>query len=227
MPFSSYFNKYPTKKAPFMHAQLAEWQTSQPLKGLKILHHVPVVQNTLLKIACVQAAGAEVVVTNPHFLKADPIAVAALKEAGLRYVEDLTSLRGEVFDLYFDCGAELYQILGSPKKGAVELTGTGDTFYREQALNFPVVSIDRTFTKQFETLFGSAESANIAISQLTGMDVSKKSWLIFGFGKIGRGLAYYCVNQNAPLTVVDIDPQAWKLLNPLVLKQSQHKIMRV
>lgn len=80
-------------------------------------------------------------------------AINALNNAGIRFVENLQSLNGEEFDLYFDCGAELYQNLGAPKIGAIELTGSGDEFYRQQTLSFPVVSIDRKLAKQLETVF--------------------------------------------------------------------------
>lgn len=191
-----------------MHKQYQEWYKTHPLRGLKVLHHVPLVTNTLLKIACLVAAGAEVTVTNPHFLTPHPAAIAALKKAKISYVENLNSLPRHHFDLYFDCGAEIYQNLGAPKIGAIELTASGDQFYRNQDITFPVVSIDPTATKQLETLFGSAESFELALSQLTGLNLVKKSWLIFGFGKIGRGLAYCCKKNHTPVTIVEIDRKA-------------------
>lgn len=206
--FSTYFTIYPQAKAPFMHKQLAEWKKARPLAGLKVLHHVPVVPNTLLKISCLVAAGAEVTVTNPSFLTACPDTIAAIKKEKINYVENLADLKNQDFDIYFDCGAELYQALGAPKLGAVELTATGDHFYRAAKLNFPVMSIDPTLTKQLETVFGSAESAHQAIAQLTHVNVKEKTWLIFGFGKIGRGLTYFCVENNIRVFVVDVCSQA-------------------
>lgn len=200
---TSYFNKYPASQAPFMHNMYQEWLHKKPLQGLSVLHHAPVVANTLLKIACLVAAGANVTVTNPGFMQAHDDAVQALNNNGIDYVEDLSSLKQKTFDIYLDCGAELYQALSSPKIGAVELTGTGDHYYRSQQLSFPVVSIDKTLTKQVETVFGVAISAAQAIAKLAHTDVLNKTWLIFGFGKIGRGLAYYCVNHDIPFHVVE------------------------
>lgn len=89
------FNQYPATEAPFMYQQLADWRASRPLAGLRVLHHVPVVPNTLLKIACLIAAGAEVTVTNPSsFCQAHPKALACLKEAGIAYVDNPATLRG-------------------------------------------------------------------------------------------------------------------------------------
>ncbi len=204
----NYFQIYDENKAPFLHRQLLEWQKTRPLTGLSILHHVPLVPKTLLKIACLVASGAEVTVTNPSFLIPHEEAISALQADNITYVPKLTSLKGKMFDLYFDYNAELYRALGQPKHGSIELTGSGDQFYREQTLTFPVISIDRTYTKQLETVFGVAESAHHSISQLTGLNLSNQSWLIFGFGKIGRGLAYYCVNHDLPIIVVDVDAHA-------------------
>ncbi len=211
-----FFQKYPQAEAPFMHEQLAEWSVARPLSGLRVIHHVPVVPNTLLKIACLLEAGADVTVTNPtDFCDAHPQAVSSLKEAKVRYVDDPRTLVGETFDLYFDCGAQLYQFLGKPKIGAIELTGSGDQFYRQQHLNFPVISVDRTLTKQLETVFGCAESSHMALVQLTGVNPAETSWVIFGFGKIGRGLAYFCSQNKVPVVVVDPNEQQRNLAQNL------------
>lgn len=60
-----YLEMYHPQIAPFMHLQINEWGKNRPLEGVKILHHVPLVPNTLLKIAALVAANAEVTVTNP------------------------------------------------------------------------------------------------------------------------------------------------------------------
>ncbi|KTD41662.1 hypothetical protein [Legionella parisiensis] len=213
------FQKYPRKEAPFMHEQLSEWSATRPLTGLRVLHHVPVVTNTLLKIACLLEAGADVTVTNPtDFCYAHPQAVSSLNEAKIRYIDDPHALVGETFDLYFDCGAQLYQFLGKPKIGAIELTGSGDHFYRQQTLNFPVISVDRTLTKQLETVFGCAESSHMALTQLTSINPKETSWIIFGFGKIGRGLAYFCSQNKVPLVVVDPNRKQRNLAQNLGIK---------
>jgi adenosylhomocysteinase len=204
---SEFFQKYPQKEAPFMHELRKQWKETRPLLGVKVLHHIPVVTNTLLKIACLIEAGAQVTVTNPDsFCTAQPQAIAALAKEQILFVPRLDELRNESFDLYFDCGAQLHQALGSPNIGAIELTGSGDQLYRSYKLNKPVISIDRTYTKQLETVFGCAESSHEALRKLTKIKPEEKKWLIFGFGKIGRGLAYFCVKNSAEVAVADTNP---------------------
>lgn len=214
-----YFAQYPQVDAPFMHQQFAEWEAMRPLADLRVVHHVPVVTNTLLKIACLVAAGAEVTVTNPSdFCAAQSEAIAALEAAKIRYIPDLASIATEQFDLYFDCGAQLYQALAAPQIGAIELTGSGDCYYRQHAPKFPVISIDTTFTKQLETVLGCAESSHAALYQLTGIDPASKSWIIFGFGKIGRGLAFFCAQHKVPVVIVDVSAEQRSLAKKLGLK---------
>lgn len=206
--FDDVFQQYPASTAPFLHAQYDDWAQSQPLKGLRILHHVPVVNNTLLKIACLVAAGAEVTASNPDFLIPCPQAVAALKKENIPFASDLSKLNRKNYDVYLDCGATLYQTLGAPRIGCVELTGTGDTIYRTLALPCPVISVDKTLTKQLETVFGGAISGVQAIKKLTSNDNLPTAWLIIGFGKIGRGFAYVCQQNNWEVSITDTNADA-------------------
>jgi adenosylhomocysteinase len=206
--FQESFKQYPDKSAPFLHAQCKEWSASRPLRGISILHCIPVVPNTLLKIACLVSAGADVVITNPDFMFANPEALRDLKKNNIPFEADIPKLKGKKFDLHLDCNAELYRKVGAPGIGSVELTRSGDDYFQQKEIHFPVVSVDATFTKQLETLFGSAESCGSAIAKLSGLDVTKKTWAIFGFGKVGRGCAYYCYSNQIPVIVVDPDAKA-------------------
>jgi adenosylhomocysteinase len=201
--FPEIFLKYPQQQAPFLYRQYQKWSANKPLQGLRILHHVPLVQNTLLKIACALAAGADVVVTQPSFVRPCKLSQEILAKNNIQFVSNLSQLTNEKFDIFLDCGAELFQHLSAPAIGAIELTGTGDQLYRQSKINFPVISIDRSLTKQLETIFGTAVSAFTALKKLMGDALEKKSWMIFGFGKIGRGLAYCCKQNKNPFVVVD------------------------
>lgn len=213
--FPTLFAKYNATEAPFLHAQYHDWYANKPLTGLRLLHHVPVVENTLLKIATIVAGGAEVTVTNPSFLKASSVALQLLNDAGVTYAENLSQLQHQQFDIHLDCGAELYQALPNPTLGSIELTGTGDHFFRHCKPTVPVISVDRTYTKQLETVFGAAISAKQALQKLLKNDVEQLSWLVFGFGKIGRGLAYCQRTKLDKITVVDITEEAKLKANSL------------
>ena len=202
------FEKYPQSKAPFLYKQYAKWADIKPLSGLRLLHHVPLVQNTLLKIACLVSAGADVVVTNPSCVRACPEAIAMLAQDNIEFVIDMHSLKRESFDIHMDCAAELLDGFKPPLIGTVELTGTGDMLYRKSKPSFPVISIDRSLTKQLETVFGMAVSALLSLQHITRQAMTDKVWVIFGFGKIGRGIAYCCKRHGIRAIVVDITEEA-------------------
>lgn len=203
-----FFDTYTTVDAPFMHAQFAQLVHDRPFNKMKVIHHFPLVTNTLLKIACLVAAGADVTVTNPNFLKAHRSALDALQADNINYCDDLNKLQGMHFDIFFDCGAEIYQTLGNPNLGAVELTATGDNFYRSAHVNFPVLSIDKTYTKQLETVFGCASNVAASVKKIIDVDITNKKWLLVGFGKIGRGLGFYCKHNGIEVIASDIDVAA-------------------
>lgn len=207
--FKDVFGHYSAAEAPFLHQQLQEWQQTKPLRGLRILHNIPLFQNTLLKIGCLVSAGAEVVVTNPEWLlDANAASVAALHKANIEFTPKLTALKHREFDIYLDCGAELYQRLGKPRLGAIEITGSGDQFYRQAKINFPVISINNSYTKQLETVFGTSHGSMQALQKLGHPPKSHHTWLLFGFGKIGRGIAFACSQLQLSLTVIEINQEA-------------------
>lgn len=202
------FEKYPQTVAPFLHHQYHDWLATKPLKGLRVLNHIPLVQNTLLKVACLVAAGADVVVSNHDFIKPDPYALMLLEKENIEYVKELSVLKNTTFDIYLDCCAVAYQTLNAPRIGAVELTASGDALFRQMQISTPIISIDRSFTKQLETIFGLAKSVELAMPALLQQDLTDSRWLVFGFGKIGRGIAYLCEKNKYDVTIVDMSALA-------------------
>lgn len=202
--FNYILNEYPQHQAPFSHQQIDDWK-DQPLKGVKILHHNPVVKNTLLKLLPLVVSGAEVIVTNPSFLEPSEQAIELVHQLGLVYEPDFTALNGEDYDIFLDAGAELFQHIGKPKQAVVELTGSGDDFYREANIDFPVLSIDKSLCKQLETTLGCGDGIYKGIEQLLGYSIKDKSCLVFGFGKIGRGVANHFTSNKQIVRVVEAD----------------------
>ena len=219
---SSHFKHYPPTIAPFLHEQLKQWTQTKPFERLKVLHHVPLLPNTLLKIACLIAGGATVTVTHPHAItKANPDVIACLKQEGIRYIEDLSTLRREAFDIYFDYEAELYLSLGAPVIGAIELTAFGDSCYRHELIDFPVVSVYQSMTQQIKAILGDKEQAmkyidplyyshNIAALQL--LDEQLQPGLhAFSSETDQRIVVQWCIFHDTPLTC----------LEPFLIRQEQ------
>lgn len=208
--FDDLFAHYPPDVAPFMHQMLADYQATQPYKGLTIVHNVPLTQTTLLKIACLKAAGAELVVTNPSFMNEDKDGIQVLTNEKVPYLP-LDSVKGE-FDFLLDCGAELVESCHA-NKGIVELTRTGAMRYqRHKEFHVPIVSVDDTRLKCLETCLGTGEGVYRAITQIANVDLTNKNILIFGFGKVGIGIAYYFSKITANIIIAEADSARLQLI---------------
>lgn len=208
--FDDVFRHYSPDIAPFMHQMFADYQASQPYKGFTIVHNVPLTQTTLMKIACLKAAGADLVVTNPSFMNEDMDAIQVLANEQVPYVP-LELVKGE-FDFLLDCGAELVDSCHA-NKGIVELTRTGAMRYQQhKEFHVPIVSVDDTRLKCLETCLGTGEGVYRAITQVADVDLTNKNVLIFGFGKVGIGIAYYFSKITPNIIVVEADSGRLKLI---------------
>ena len=203
--FDDCFAYYKPSVAPFMHKMLKHYSETQPFKGLSIAHNVPLTQTTLLKIACLQQAGATVTVTNPSFMQQDEATINVLYNEKVRY-KSLDDITGE-FDFLLDCGAELIDRCHA-NLGIVELTRTGAMRYENyKTTKVPIVSVDNTRLKSLETCLGTGEGVYRAITHLSSKDLTNKKLLIFGFGKVGTGIAYYFSKITPHISIVDMLPE--------------------
>ncbi|GAA4363860.1 NAD(P)-dependent oxidoreductase [Kangiella marina] len=208
--FSHYFELYPVSTAPFMHRMLEDYRIRKPFAGMTIAHNVPLTRTTLLKIACLKESGAVLTVTNPSFIKESKETLEVLEKEGVLYTP-LHQLKG-TYDFLLDCGAELVNQCQATK-GIVELTRTGAIRYENyQDTQSPIVSVDDTRLKSLETCLGTGEGVYRAISQLSKQPIDNKKVLIFGFGKVGTGIAYYFAQKTPHITVIDMLPERLNLI---------------
>lgn len=186
---------------PFLQKQLQRVQTSQPYKGLRVLHHIPFTKETILKLEILYAGGAEVVVSSPSFMAVDEQLKADFIQAGGTWM-DLAVLEGQMFDIGLDCAAELLGVL-QPRIGTVEITGTGTNKYQDAALDYPVISVDQSKIKYLEGVLGTGEAFVRAFRELTQENIDNQKIMIFGYGKVGRGIAYHLQPYTNQVIVVD------------------------
>jgi len=208
--FQYFFEQYPVNSAPFMHKMLEDYQFRKPFAGMTIAHNVPLTRTTLLKIACLKASGASVTVTNPSFIKDSAQCVDALSREGIQFTP-LHSLKGS-FDFLLDCGAELIEQCQATQ-GIVELTRTGAIRYEQLSdSQVPIVSVDDTRLKALETCLGTGEGVYRAVTELSPEAIENKRILIFGFGKVGTGIAYYFSQKTDHISVVDMLPERLSII---------------
>jgi adenosylhomocysteinase len=104
------------------------------------------------------------------------------------------------YDVVADCAGASRQI--KSRNGYVELTRSGLEYYADWKQ--PVFSADSGVLKKLETVLGTGEGFLRAMKQLGYNDFQNKNVLIFGGGKVGRGVAHYAKCAGAQVTVADL-----------------------
>jgi adenosylhomocysteinase len=90
--------------------------------------------------------------------------------------------------------------------GAVESTRSGDYVY--QTVQCPIISVDNSRIKHLEDYLGTGESFVRGWNYFRPHDsLAGKSIVLFGYGKVGRGVAHFLSREDSEVTVVEIDPQ--------------------
>lgn len=192
-----------------LREQCKSWSKTQALRGLKILHNVPLYHNTLLKIEPLLLAGAEVWVSIPKNIPSNDSTISVVRRLGLPLITKPQAL-DQQFDIVLDCSADYANYL-KPRLGVVELTGTGSYIYSRSKNSYPVISVDASKLKLFETMLGTGEGFWRALQQWINTDWLDKRIVVFGFGKVGRGIAYYLKNKVADVSIIEIDSNQARL----------------
>ncbi len=195
--------KYLLEEMPFLSKQLKIASIEKPYKGLKILHNVPFTKETLLKLEILYAGGADIVVTSPSFMEVDNNILIPFIEAGGVWRE-LESTKDTLFDIHMDCAGELINN-PSPKIGAIEITGTGTHKYAAAKLYYPVISVDQSKIKSLEGILGTGEAFVRAFKELATNDIKNKSFMIFGYGKVGKGIVNKLRKETENIIVIDAE----------------------
>jgi adenosylhomocysteinase len=189
--------------------QLIEMGRSKPYAGLSILHNVPLTPAAVCKIDLLIAAGAKVDICRHGTFhpKTEPTAISMLKGAGVK-VYDYPDPNCE-YDIHLDTAGEL-ALLPPPRLGTVEITQTGEDIYKKILRKAPVISVNDSVIKTLETVLGASEGFIRAYATITTRPISKQRFLVFGFGKVGRGIVHRLMDQKIPVSVVTRSDQSAK-----------------
>lgn len=88
-------------------------------------------------------------------------------------------------DVALDYAGELLGRV-TPRLGTVELTGAGTNLYFEEALDYPVMSLDQSRVNVLEALIGTGDAFQRAFETLTGESPHKKAILLSVMAKSVR-----------------------------------------
>ncbi len=188
--------RYDVAEYPALRRQIHDWQEQKPLQGMKLLDGTPLFTNTLVKFLPLLAGGAELTVAVSDAIPYDAALLPLLEEWGVPVVKNATA--GD-YDCILDCGGSHARL--TPKLGVVELTRSG--FYHYESSKLPVILVDDSRVKTIETCLGTGDGFMRGMEKLGYRDWKGKNVVIFGYGKVGRGVAYYCHEKGAVVTAVD------------------------
>ena len=190
---------YPEAGRPALTRQRVAWARERPLAGLTVLDATPLFRNTLLKHACLLAAGAEVWVGYGRAMPHDPAVAARLGEFGLRVPDAARLTRG--FDVVLDCAAAFADV--PARLGRAELTRSGAVRYCALARTCPVIDVDASRIKTFETALGTGDGLIRGLRHFGVGELRGKVAVVFGCGKVGRGILFRLARAGARCFVVD------------------------
>lgn len=188
--------RYDVSDYPTLEAQYVEWSASKPLAGLRVLDVTPLFANTLLKHRSLIAAGARLSVGLSDFISADKSVVEFCRQIGIEVVD-----RAGEYDVVLDCAAAYSS--SQARIGYVELTRSGVETYTAKGARCYVADSSRI--KRLETELGTGESFFRAMDTMGYTDWSGKRLVVFGSGKVGRGIVRYGIERGASVVVVS-DP---------------------
>lgn len=190
---------YDDSQFPALIAQFNEWEQTRPLEGIRILDATPVFRNTMCKYAALLAGGADLSISMAPMTQHDDDIRSDIESFGICVLNDLPW--GTQFDVILDCAGIHAQF--QPKFGTSELTRTG--MYHYKTAFFPVYLADESYIKKIETCLGTGESF-LRTLQYLNYNLNGKKLLVFGYGKVGRGITYYAQRAGAQVTIADIIP---------------------
>lgn len=165
--------------------------------GLRLLDATPLFNNTLTKYLPLLAAGADLTVGLSEKIPYDKALFEKLGELGLKYVWDTEKCLN--YDIIFDCAGAFSKCV--PRIGTVELTRSGIYHYGNAA--FPVILVDDSRIKNIETCLGTGDGFLRGMEKLGYTEWRGKRVVIFGFGKVGRGVAFYLLKRGSEVIAID------------------------
>lgn len=207
MALSDFFNtpaqRREKQNLPLLGALIARYRDEQPFRDCRVAFSHILVRNALVLVEVLVSGRAEVLLSDAFYSPAvDPVVaeLAALSVPVLPVAE-----AAEAADLFVDVNA----VLGRQHtpRAAAEVTRTGVLHYRD--IDCPVVSADDCRAKCIEGFFGTGNGFLRAWRQLRPQDsLLGKRAVIFGYGKIGRGVAFRCRAAGLEVTIADLSAEA-------------------
>ena len=203
----------PAQDYPALEAQTGRWRETHPLEGLRILCGTPLFLNTLAQFTALLAGGADLAVVYSDELGYDPAIPDFLAGIGIKlcHGSDEAAACGP-FDAVLDCSALNKHV--PSQFGYCELTRSGVHVYESDPPDKPVFAADSGRIKSIETVLGTGDGCLRGLRHI-GVDPAGRTVLLFGHGRVGRGIEYSLTHAGATVRIVD--PAQGHVFTPALL----------
>src|SRR5207245_11085068 len=218
------------REMPVLSLIRERFTKDQPRKDLRFAACLHVTSETANLMLTLKAGGADIALCASNPLSTnDAVAAALATHHGIKTY----AIRGEDNDTYYehieaaldhrpqltmDDGADLVSVLHKSRRdqlpeviGGTEETTTGVIRLRAMAehgvLAYPIVAVNEADTKHmFDNRYGTGQSTLDGIIRATNVLLAGTTFVIAGYGWVGKGVALRARGMGAHVIVTEVDP---------------------
>ncbi len=222
--------EWAAKEMPVLRLIRERFERDQPLAGVRMAGCLHITTETANLAITLKAGGADLVLcaSNPLSTQ-DDVAAALVSEYGIptyaikgeneeTYYRHINTVLDHKPQMTMDDGCDLVSTLHTSRTelipaitGGMEETTTGvirlHSMEKDGVLRFPVLAVNDSDTKHlFDNRYGTGQSSIDAIIRSTNVLLAGKTFVVFGYGWCGRGLASRAHGMGANVIVCEVDP---------------------
>jgi adenosylhomocysteinase len=222
--------EWAAKEMPVLHLIRERFAKDQPLKGVRMSGCLHITTETANLAITLKAGGADLMLcaSNPLSTQ-DDVAAALISEYGIptfaikgedehTYYRHINAVLDHKPNMTMDDGCDLVSTLHTTRTelipsiiGGMEETTTGvirlRSMEKDGVLRFPVLAVNESDTKHlFDNRYGTGQSSIDAIVRSTNILLAGRTFVVFGYGWCGRGVASRAHGMGANVIVTEVDP---------------------
>ncbi len=222
--------EWAAKEMPVLRLIRERFAKDLPLKGIRMSGCLHITTETANLAITLKAGGADLVLcaSNPLSTQ-DDVAAALVSEYGIptfaikgedeqTYYRHINAVLDHKPQMTMDDGCDLVSTIHRTRTeliadiiGGMEETTTGvirlHSMEKAGVLKFPVLAVNDSDTKHlFDNRYGTGQSSIDAIIRSTNILLAGRTFVVFGYGWCGRGVASRAHGLGANVIVTEVDP---------------------
>jgi adenosylhomocysteinase len=222
--------EWAAKDMPVLRLIRERFAKDQPLKGVRMSGCLHITTETANLAITLKAGGADLVLcaSNPLSTQ-DDVAAALVSEYGIptfaikgedeqTYYRHINAALDHKPNMTMDDGCDLVSTIHTTRTellpniiAGMEETTTGvirlKSMEKGGVLKFPVLAVNDSDTKHmFDNRYGTGQSSLDAIVRSTNILLAGRTFVVFGYGWCGRGVASRAHGMGSNVIVCEVDP---------------------